>query len=258
MKIKLIHWDKNLGEEKTLLLKSFGNQVDSESKQDKETFKRIKKYSTDVFIIDLSKLPSHGKEIAVALRQIKSTKNVPIIFTEGGKEKVEKIKLLLPDAIYSSWKNIHSALKKASKQRDTEKVVPLGMMERYSNTTLVKKFGIKENSKVVIINAPNDFKDKLGKLPEVVKFFKTLKEGIDLIIWFARSREEFDLNFLRVLKYVDKNKLWVATTKKSSGIVTDINQNIVHNICLMNGLVDYKVCAIDEIWSGLLFTKRKS
>ena len=257
MKIKLIHWDKDLCEEKIRLLKSIGHQVGSESKLDKETFKRIKEYPPDVFLIDLTRLPSHGKEIAVGLRQIKSTRNIPIIFTEGEKEKIEKIRELLPDAIYSSWKNIRSALKKASEQRNVEKVIPLSMMERYSNSSLVKKLGIKENSKVALINPPKNFKETLGNLPENVKLIKAMKQGIDIIIWFTRSRKEFDLDFFNVLKYVDKNRLWIATIKKSSGIFTDINQNIVRNICLINGLVDFKVCAIDDTWSGLLLTKRK-
>ena len=257
MKIKLIHWDKDQCEEKASLLKSVGYEVDSESMRDKETFKRIKELPPDVFVIDLSRLPSHGREIAVGLRQIKSTRNVPIIFAEGEKDKVDKIKKLLPDAIYSSWKGIQSALKKASKQKEIAKVVPLSMMERYADTALVKKLGIKENSKVALINSPKNFKDVLGDLPQNVKLSKTLKGGIDIIIWFTRSREEFDLDFFDVLKYIDKNKLWVATPKKSSGIVTDINQNIVRNICLDHGLVDFKICAIDETWSGLLFTKRK-
>ena len=128
---------------------------------------------------------------------------------------------------------------------------------KYSNTALVKKLGIKENSKVVLINSPKNFKDTLGDLPQNVKLSKTLKSGIDIFIWFTRSRKEFDLGFFDILKYIDKNKLWVATPKKSSGIVTDINQNIVRNICLDHGLVDFKICAIDETWSGLLFTKRK-
>jgi CheY-like chemotaxis protein len=257
MKIKLIHWDKNQCEEKFRLLKSIGHHVDSESMQDKETFKRIKECAPDIFIIDLSRLPSHGKEIAVGLRQIKSTRDIPIIFTEGEKEKVDKIKVLLPDAVYSTWKNIRTALKKAYKQKDEKKIIPPSMMERYSNSALVKKLGIKENFKIALINSPKNFKETLGELPQNVKFFKSLKGGIDIIIWFTRSREEFYLGFFDVLLYVDKNKLWVATPKKSSGIATDINQNIVRNICLNSGLVDFKVCAIDETWSGLLFTKRK-
>ncbi len=258
MKIKLIHWDKNQCEEKASLLKSLGHRVALEFLQDKETFKRIKEYPPDVFIIDLSRLPSHGKEIAVALRNIKSTRIVPIVFTEGEPEKVDRIKKILPDAIYSSWKSINSALTKAEKQKDTVKVVPLSMMERYSNTTLVKKLGIKENMKVALIDSPKNFRETLGNLPQNVKFLRTPKTGIDIIIWFTRSREEFDLGFFNVLKYVDKNKLWVATPKKSSGTVTNINQNIVRNICLENGLVDFKICAIDETWSGLLLTRRKN
>ena len=133
MKIKLIHWDRNQCEEKARLLKSFGHSVDSESMQDKETFKRIKQFPPDVFLIDLSRLPSHGREIAVGLRQIKPTRNVPIIFAEGEKDKVDRIKDLIPDAIYTSWKNIKPALKKALKQKETDKIIPLSMMESIKN-----------------------------------------------------------------------------------------------------------------------------
>ncbi|MBI1938042.1 MAG: hypothetical protein HYS25_07935 [Ignavibacteriales bacterium] len=256
-KIKLIHWDQTEAEEKARLINSLGCETDFESIRDPQTFKRIKTNPPDFFVIDLSRIPSHGKEIAVGLRQLKSTRNVPIIFTEGEPEKVEKIKTLLPDAIYSSWKTIRSALDKAEQQKDIEKVVPPSMMDRYSTAPLVKKLGIKENTKVALINAPKNFKKTLDELPKSVKMLTSLKDTADIIIWFTRSREEFDLGFFDILERIDTNKLWVATPKKTSGVVTDINQNIVRNICLNEGLVDFKVCAIDKTWSGLLFTKRK-
>ena len=257
MKLKLIHWDPEECKEKSTLLKSIGHKVDSESIRDKESFKRIKQSPPDVFIIDLSKLPSHGREVAVGLRHIKSTRNVPIVFTGGDPEKVEKIKLVMPDGIYTSWSKINTALNKAAKQLTTEKTVPVSMMDRYVNSPLTKKLGIKENCKVSLIGAPKDFKKILGDIPPNVKFYNLLKEGSDLIIWFVRSREEFDIKFFEILKSIEKNKLWVATQKKSSGIVTDINQNIVRQICLNEGLVDYKVCSIDKTWSGLLLNRRK-
>lgn len=256
-KIKLIHWDQTEAKEKAQLITSLGYETDFESIRDPQTFKRIKTNPPDFFVIDLSRIPSHGKEIAVGLRQLKSTRNVPVIFTEGEPEKVEKIKTLLPDAIYSSWKTIRTALKKAEKQIDTIKVVPPSMMDRYSTAPLAKKLGIKENTKVALINSPKDFKKTLGELPQNVKLVNSLNDKADLIIWFTRSREEFDLGFFEILEHIGTNKLWVATPKKASGIVTDVNQNIVRNICLNEGLVDFKVCAINKTWSGLLFAKRK-
>ena len=130
-------------------------------------------------------------------------------------------------------------------------------MNRYWNSPLTKKLGIKENCKVSLVDAPKDFKKLLEDIPPNVKFSNSLKGGSDLIIWFVCSREQFDLKFFDVLKNIDKNKLWIATQKKSSGIDTDINQSIVRQICLNEGLVDYKVCSINEIWSGLLLNRRK-
>ena len=257
MKIKLIHWDQEQCKEKARLLESIGNEVDAESMRDKGTFKRIKEYPPDVFVIDLSRLPSHGREIAIGLRNIRSTRNIPIIFTEGETDKVDKIKLLLPDSVFCRWKTIRSSLKKAASQKQSAKIVPLSMMDRYTNTPLVGKLGIKENYKIALINSPKNFKNKLTGLPSNVEIFADLKSDRDIILWFVQSKKEFDTGLISILKSVKNNMLWIATPKKSSGVVTDINQNIIRRIGLNEGLVDFKICSIDEKWSGLLFKRRK-
>ena len=130
MKIKLIYWEENQCKEKADFLNSLGHQVELEFSRDNETFKRIKSNPPNIYVLDLSRLPSHGKEIAIGLRQIKTTRNIPIIFTDGNEEKISRIKEVLPDAVYTHWSNICSAIKFSDSQKEQNKIIPKAMMER--------------------------------------------------------------------------------------------------------------------------------
>ena len=134
-------------------------------------------------------------------------------------------------------------------------------MAGYSGTPLVKKLGIKPGFRVSILNPPSGFRRTLGQLPEGVEFEKTpYKPGVaplDLILAFFTSLGEFALmQFLLKENLKPAGMLWVAWPKKASGVVTDLNENAVREIGLEVGLVDVKVCAIDEVWSGLKFVTR--
>jgi len=104
-------------------------------------------------VIDLSRLPSHGRAIATMLRQRKATRSIPIVFVEGDPEKVARIRETLPDAVYARWRNIRSALRAAIEHPPREPAVP-GTMDAYSASPLPKKLGIKPGSVVLLLGAP--------------------------------------------------------------------------------------------------------
>jgi hypothetical protein len=131
-------------------------------------------------------------------------------------------------------------------------------MAGYSETPLTKKLGIKQGFRVGLVNSPKSFKKELGTLPPDVKIFVgQLTKPLDLIILFTDSERRLKLEFSLLAEKLSVNgMLWVAWPKKSSGVPTDLSFDRVQKTGLHAGLVDVKICAVNEIWSGLKFVYR--
>lgn len=126
------------------------------------------------------------------------------------------------------------------------------MSAGYSGTPLFKKLGIKTNHKVYVQNPPDNYQLLLGGLPENVTFLDSLKEKADVIHIFAERAAEMETALLKFKDDIVKNGcIWVSWYKKAAKIPTDITEDIIRNTALAIGLVDVKVCAVDEKWSGL-------
>jgi len=127
----------------------------------------------------------------------------------------------------------------------------------YSKTPLVKKLGIKPGFKVFFANPPNNLQTLLGELPENVTLLNKPMSPVDYIQLFTKSNEELQTQFPILKEALATNGLfWISWPKKAAKIGTDLDGNVVRDIGLKNGLVDVKVCAVDEIWSGLKFVYR--
>ena len=130
-------------------------------------------------------------------------------------------------------------------------------MAGYSGTPLVKKLGIKEDSRVALVNAPENFETELGELPDNVKFMKSTTKSLDLILFFVLSERRLTKDFAKLATCLTTSgMIWIAWPKKSSGVTTDLTFERVQRIGLDAGLVDVKICAIDDTWSGLKFVYR--
>jgi len=130
-------------------------------------------------------------------------------------------------------------------------------MAGYSGTPLPKKLGIKDGSRIALINAPKNFESELGELPDNVEFIKRSTKSLDMILFFVLTEQALARDFSKhATKLTANGMLWIAWPKKSSGVATDLTESRVQRIGLDAGLVDVKVCAINEIWSGLKFVYR--
>jgi hypothetical protein len=130
-------------------------------------------------------------------------------------------------------------------------------MAGYSGTPLPKKLGIKEQFVVRFYNEPDGFRELLDGMPESVKIISSKKSDLDLVIFFSSSKTKLEKEFFSLMKMIKKDgTLWISWPKKTSKLAGDLNENIVRAIGLEAGLVDVKVCAIDEDWSGLKFVYR--
>ena len=127
----------------------------------------------------------------------------------------------------------------------------------YSGTPLIKKLGIKENSTVIFMHPPTDYSRIIGELPKNALSKNKLSGSFDFIQIFARNAKELESDFPNLKQHLKPDgSLWVSWPKKASGITTDLDENKIRKIGLENGLVDIKVCAVDEKWSGLKFVYR--
>lgn len=131
-------------------------------------------------------------------------------------------------------------------------------MAGYSGTPLVKKLGFKEGFRVALVNSPPGFQRELDPLPNDVQIIAgLLPKGLDLILLFVESQQTLKKEFPRMRRKLAENgMLWIAWPKKASGMLTDLSDNSVREIGLKAGLVDVKVCAVNDVWSGLKFVYR--
>ncbi len=120
------------------------------------------------------------------------------------------------------------------------------------------KLGIREGSRVALVGAPEDFVETLGVLPEGASLVEAVEAGLDVIVFFTTLEAELRTMFLDLGRALQPaGGLWVAWPKRASRVATDITEDVLREVILPSGLVDNKVCAIDERWSGLRFVWRK-
>jgi hypothetical protein len=126
------------------------------------------------------------------------------------------------------------------------------MSAGYSGTPLMKKLGIKEGYKICIINGPENYWELIGSLPSAVEIVNPYTENIDFLHLFSKSKDEYEQLIYAFKHQINqKGMIWISWPKKSSKVQTDINEEWIRHIATNNELVDVKVCAIDETWSGL-------
>lgn len=128
----------------------------------------------------------------------------------------------------------------------------------YSGTPLARKLGIKEGHAVAAVAGPDGFLDWLAPLPEGARVRKSIGKQPDVVIVFATKRTVLERNLFKAAEAVyPDGAVWAAWPKKSSNVPTDITEDTVREIVLPHGLVDNKVCAINDVWSGLRVVWRK-
>jgi hypothetical protein len=220
--------------------------------------RKLRRRPPDAVVVDLNRLPAQGRDVGLAVRHYRATRHTPIVFVDGKPEKVARIKEQLPDAEYTTWNRIRSGLKRAMAHPPGDPTVPRSLLDGYSGTPLAKKLGIKANTVVVLVGAPQGFETTLGELPRGVSVRRRASGRRDLTVWFTRSREDLESRIERMADHIGQGGLWIAWPKKTSRLAADLSQTTVRSVGMAAGLVDYKVAAIDETWAGLKFAQRKA
>jgi hypothetical protein len=130
-------------------------------------------------------------------------------------------------------------------------------MAGYSGTPLIKKLGLKSGQAAYVKNAPDNYFEWLQPFPSDVNVKPNLSKALDFIHLFVVDRKTFEKDFRKSKSFLKPDgMLWVSWPKKASGVQTDLDENIIRDFGLKEGLVDVKVCAVSDVWSGLKFMVR--
>jgi len=251
-RIRLFHWRAEEAKPLLTILKAAGYSVDY--KEPVSSYREVRLSPPDAIVIDLSRMPSHGREVAVFLRGSKATRQVPIVFVGGEPAKIEGVRRVLPDAVYTPASRLRSALRSAIANPPAEPLKPSQMMDRYGSRTTAQKLGIAANSRVFVVDPPSGYVRAIGDLPEGAYFEEETAEGCKVVLWFVHGIAEFQAALPRMRALAARSRLWLLWHKsKQDGL----NGNIVRAGCIDVGLVDYKICSINETWSAMVFAVKK-
>ena len=250
-RVRLFHWRAEEAKPLIALLRTAGHTVDYQGDQP-GTFRTMRENPPEAAVIDLTRVPSHGRYVAAAIRLTKATRHIPIVFVDGEPDKVERIRKEYPDALYTSRAKLAATLKHAKPL--TNPVKPAHSIAAPSTRTVAQKLGIKEGMRVTVIDPPPDYVKILGVLPADASWEENPDEILPLTLWFVRDPDEYLAGLRGIRQRMAKTRLWVVYPK---GQKTGLTQFFVRDSALAMGLVDYKICSVNETWTGLLFTRKK-
>jgi hypothetical protein len=256
--VRLVSWDPRAARERARILKKAGFTVDASVLRPSGLIGQFRDNPPGAILIDLDRLPSHGRAVAIVVRGGKSTRHIPIVFAGGEETKVKTAREQAPWGIFTDWPGAAAALKKALKQpapADSGE----SYMQHYVGSSLVKKLGFKPDMRAALLGAPEDFVDRLGELPEKVEFETKMSPQTKMAIWFVRSLRELaeETEYLSA-RLPEGVSLWIVYPKQTGRFKVDFTQYDVRAMGLAAGLVDYKICAVDSDWTGLKFARKKS
>jgi hypothetical protein len=253
-RVRLVHWNTAETAACATMLHAAGFDVETSPVRGPADLRALAESPPDAVVIDLSRAPSHGRDVALAIRTRKGTRHLPLVFVEGEPAKVDAMKALLPDATYTAWRGIRAALRHAVAAPPAEPVVPPSPLAGYASTPLPRKLGIKPGAMLALVGAPARFESVLGTLPPDAIVARRPGPRPTLTLWFVRRRAELERRIAAIAARSDG--LWISWPKQASGLATDLTQAVVREIGLAAGLVDFKICALDETWSALRFARR--
>ncbi len=257
VRVHFIHWNRDEIGERAARIEECGYEVTSAWEISPTAIRLLRQSPPGAVVIDLTRVPSQGRDAALAIRQTKSMRDLPIVFVGGDPGKVARIRMVIPEAVYTTWGRIAPAIRRALAARVDGRSAPARTpFDAYRGTPVPRKLGIKAGATVALIHAPFRFVEGLHGVPDDVVFRTRVSKESSLAIWFVRNRRELERGIVERAETIPRGGLWIAWPKQGSGLRTDITQAEVRRAGLDAGLVDYKICSIDMIWTGLKFAAR--
>jgi CheY-like chemotaxis protein len=255
-RIRLLHWKAKEAAKYLATLAAAGHSVQYDQDVDSASLREWRAQPPQAFVVDLSRLPARGREIAIALRQSPATRCVPLIFCDGAPEKIEETRAFLPDAIYCEFSKLRGALRQALSAPPLEVAIPVAMMQRYAARTTAQKLGIEAGCIVSIVDSPRDVLAVLGDLPPGVEFTEDERSPAAVVLCFVHDLPTLQARMSELRSRARTAKLWFCWRKGKSA-AGGVSDTSIRATGISLGLVDYKVCSLNPVWSGMLFARRR-
>ncbi len=256
-RVRLLHWKAEEASVLIDILQASSYLVEYDEEFRPALMKSWREAPPDAFVIDLTRLPSHGREIAIALRQSSRTRQIPIIFCGGEKEKVSRTRSELPDAHYCNVSCLAVTMRKALEGHPVCPVRPVAMMHRYASRTTAQKLGILPSSVVALVDPPAHAEHIVGPLPPGVELREHPARDASIALCFVHDLHSLALSLSELLAGAAHTKLWILWRKGGATARGDVTDRLVRETALQLGLVDYKICSVNPIWSAMLFARKK-
>ncbi len=254
-RVRLFHWRAKEAGPLIEQLHAAGYEAVHNAETQSPSVREIKESGVVAVIIDLSRQPSHGKYVGAWVRGSKSTWQIPLVFVGGEAEKVAAIRKLMPDAVYASIAGVGAAVKKAIAHAPAVPVIPRQMMEAAPGRTAAQKMGIRAGTVVGLIDPPADYLKVLGEMSEGVVMEEDPRHVCPVTVWFVHDPGEYEAALPSRRMLAARSRLWIVWQK---GRRDGLNGNFIREAALAMGLVDYKICSLDGVWSGMVFTVKKA
>ena len=257
--VRLVSWNDDDAQKRARELAALGFRVDARPMRESGgVVSHFRDLAPDAVVLDLDRLPSHGREVGTILRDSKSTRHLPLVFAGGARDKVERIRGELPDAVFTGWEAIGDAVRTAIAHPVANPMKAKSHADRFAGAPLVQKLGIKVGMQVAMLGEFDGFEELLGDLPEGAGLGKKFTAQTRMGLYFVRSARELANAYEHAAaRLPEVASFWVIHPKQAKNLKLDFNQNDVREVGLASGFVDYKVCAVNEEWSALKFSRRR-
>lgn len=249
-RVVLYHWKEEEAKPLIQLLEGAGFAIHYNGRTP-TSFGQLRQIDPLAVVIDLTRMPSHGRYVATGIRSVKSIRHIPIVFADGEVEKVAKIREILPDAIYTQRGKLVAALKRV---KPLAAPVVTERLVSYETRTTAQKLGVREGMRVAVYDPPSGYLKLLEPLPEGVEFVEDSDETLALTLWFVRDPDTYLAGLRAMRTRAAKTRLWVIYPKGSK---SELTQFTVREGALAIGLVDYKICSVSSVWTGMAFAIKK-
>jgi hypothetical protein len=222
----------------------------------------FRELAPDAVVIDLDRLPSHGRELGLSLRASKSTSHLRLVFAGGLPAKIELVRAAIPDAIFTPWNDgVAAAIERAIAQPDSPRLPSREPSRKTGPGSLERKLDIKPQTHFVIVSVNRNenalLDELLTSVPEEAVRQRRVDATTTLALFPIATRRDLLRAFEQARSSLPlKASLWIVHPKQTSRLAGDFNQDDVREAGLAHGFVDYKVCAVDKDWSALKFARR--
>ncbi len=249
-RVLLVHWKQEEAEPLVERLREWGHEAAWRGmRQGKE--KKVhsaRRHGAEIVVFDLARMPVYSKYHAELIRKTKSTAHIPFVFVGGQEEKVARLRALYPDETFTQWNKLRTVLRKLPSKGGAARKAPEAGAE--APRQLWQKMGLRSGMRVHLHHAPREFFAALGEVPADVEFGEEA-QGAQLSAFFVADWQAFGMALQEIVTRAALTPVWVFYRK---GIVksTELRAALLELF-----LVDYKICAVNANWAGILVRRRK-